>query len=254
MKSIQQFKDVTKAALAVAAVVGFSHNALAHTRLNTPVITEGVRVENNVVIGHACGDGTHIIASSVVFPDGQDSTLKVNGTVVTDKTIADYVTNYGNLYQKVLDTGTFKQEDEKHDEQGNTVGFYVREGKMPAYYTVFLPFRASAHTFEPTSCASSVKVVVAISDICKVTNVAGLSGATVNMWTPAVGSIFDGVGLHGYDSPATLTITRDLAANPLPGDCSEAGDAVELIPSKAQMDRDMPIVVKGKQWWPSLRH
>ena len=250
MKSIQQVKNVTKVALAVAALVGFSHNALAHTRLNTPVIPEGVRVANDVVIGHACGDGTHVIASSVTFPDGQDSTLKVNGTVVTDKTIADYVTNYGNLYQKIMDIGTFKAEDEKHDALGNTVGFYVKEGKLPAYYTVFLPFRASAHTFEPTSCASSVKVVLGIADICKVTDIANFSDAVVNLWMPAVGSKFDGVGSHGYDSPATLTITRDLVNNPLPDGCSAEGEVVELIPSKEQLDRDMPIVHKGKKYWP----
>lgn len=250
MKYIQPIKDVTKVALVVAAFVGFSHNALAHTRLDTPVIPEGVRILNNVVIGHACGDGTSVIASSVTFPDGQDSTLKVNGTAVTDKVITDYVTDYGNLYQKVMDTGTFKQEDEKHDALGNTVGFYVKEGKLPAYYTVFLPFRASAHTFEPTSCASSVKVVLGIADICKTTSISNFSDAVVNLWMPAVGSKFDGEGLHGYDSPATLTITRDLVNNPLPDGCSAEGDVVELIPSKEQMDRDMPIMVKGKQWWP----
>lgn len=250
MKSIQQVKNVTKAALAVAAIVGFSHNALAHTRLATPQVTEGVRSDNNVAIGHGCGDGTYVIATSVVFPDGEDSVLKVNGTVVTDKVISDYVSNYGNQYQKIMNIGTFKAEDEKFDPQGNTVGFYVKDGKLPDYYNAFLPFRAGAHTIESTSCASSVKVVIGIANICKVTNVAGFSDATVNLWTPAVGSIFDGVGLHGYDSPATLTINRDLVANPLSGDCSEAGDVVELIPSKAQMDRDMPIVVKGKQWWP----
>ncbi|GKS68175.1 hypothetical protein W03_01790 [Nitrosomonas sp. PY1] len=247
---MKQIKVAAQAALSIVALVGFSHHALAHTRLATPIVTEGVRVANDVVIGHGCGDGSYVIASSVVFPDGQDSTLKVNGAVVTDKVITDYVSNYGNLYQKVMDTGTFKQEDEKHDALSNTVGFYVKDGKVPAYYTVYLPFRASAHTFEPTSCTASVKVVIGIADICKATSVSGFSETTVNLWTPAVGSVFDGVGLHGYDSPATLTITRDLVNNPLPEGCSAEGDAVELIPSKAQMDRDMPIVVKGKQWWP----
>lgn len=65
-----------------------------------------------------------------------------------------------------------------------------------------------------------------------------------------MGSNFDGPGLHGYNSPATLTINRDLAANPLDASCGE-GSAVELLPSAAQLDRDMPIKNKdGGVWWP----
>ena len=42
-------------------------------------MSEGVRVVNNAQIGHACGTGTSVIGTSVVFPDGVDSTLLVNG-------------------------------------------------------------------------------------------------------------------------------------------------------------------------------
>jgi hypothetical protein len=66
------------------------------------------------------------------------------------------------------------------------------------------------------------------------------------LWTPAVGSKFDGVGLHGYNSPATYKITRDLVNHPLPAtglageDCG-AGVDVVIDPSAAQLDHDMVI-------------
>lgn len=64
-----------------------------------------------------------------------------------------------------------------------------------------------------------------------------------------MGSDYDGPGLHGFNSPATLTVTRDLVNNPLDAACG-AGLDVEVIPSAAQLNRDMPIVHNGKQVWP----
>lgn len=245
---IKQLKSSTHSALAVALLMSVSHSAFSHTRLEIPTVVEKLRMTNNVVIGHGCGVGTNVIASSVVFPDGIDSIIKVNGAQTTD-TIGAYVSNYGNLYQKILSYNVFKAEDEKHDANGNTVGFYVRSGKSPDYYTTYLPIRVGAMTIAPTSCAASVKVTVSIADICEMTDIAGFADGIVNLWTPAVGSSFDGTGLHGFNSPATLTVMRDLVSNPLDASCG-AGLAVEVIPSAAQLNRDMPIVDNGKQVWP----
>ena len=248
MTQFKQFKFPTHSALAIVLLLGVSQSALSHTRLEIPTVAENLRVTNTVVIGHGCGDGTNVIASSIVFPDGVDSIVKVNGTQTTD-TIDAYVSNYGNLYQKIMNPSVFKIEDEKFDANGNTVGFHVRAGKMPNYYTAYLPFRAGALSIEPTSCAVSVKDVLGIANICKITNIAGFSDETAHLWTPAVGSDYDGPGLGGFNSPATLTVTRDLVNNPLDASCG-AGFAVEVIPSAAQMNRDMPIVHNGKQVWP----
>ncbi|WP_297324897.1 hypothetical protein [Nitrosomonas sp.] len=246
---IKKLKFSTHGALAIALLMGISHSAFSHTRLEIPTVAENLRISNNVVIGHACGDGTNVIAHSVVFPDGVDSIVKVNGTQTAD-TIDVYVTNYGNLYQKILNHSVFKDEDEKHDANGNTVGFYARDGKSPDYYTTYVPFRAGAMSIEPTSCARSVKVSLGIADICKITNKTGFAEGIVNLWTPAVGSDYDGPGLHGFNSPATLTVTRDLVNNPMDAACGDGLD-IEVIPSAAQLNRDMPIVsTKGKQIWP----
>ncbi len=252
--------NTVKAALSITLFAGVAYNAVAHTRLETATIDESVgatghggkRLVNNVVIGHACGDGTSIIAHSVVFPDGEDSIIKVNGTQVANP-VTDYIENYGNLNQKILSKAVFEVEAEKFDSLGNVVGFWTRDGRIPATSTAFIPFRHSAHVINPESCAKSVTVVLGIADICKVTNKAGFSDATVNLWTPAVGSDYDGVGMHGYNSPATYIVMRDLAQNPIPSSCSNPeGDTVEIIPSAAQMNRDMPIIKGTKQYWPKL--
>ncbi|WP_295623271.1 hypothetical protein [uncultured Nitrosomonas sp.] len=246
----KQFKSFTHTALATALLLGLSQNVLSHTRLEIPAGTEGVRITNNVVIGHGCGDNTFVTKSSIVFPDGVDSIVKVNGAVSSD-TIDVHVANWGNLFQKVLEPVVFKAEDEKTDGSGNVVGFYVKDGKMPNHYASYLKFRAGAVLFEPTSCASSLKIVIPIADICKQTPISGFADGKLNLWTPAVGSDYDGPGLHGYDSPATYTVNRDLVVNPLPGSCSATGDVVDLVPSAAQINRDMPIKnKKGVQIWP----
>lgn len=246
----KQFKCFTHTALTAALLLGFSQNVLSHTRLEIPVGIEGVRITNNIVISHGCGDNTFVTKSSVVFPDGVDSIVKVNGTVSSD-TIDAHVANWGNLFQKVLDPSVFKAEDEKTNADGNVVGFYVNNGKMPDHYASYLKFRAGAVVFEPASCASSLKVVIPIADICKPTPISGFAEGMLNLWTPAVGSDYDGPGLHGFDSPASYTVTRDLVKNPLPGSCSATGDAVDLVPSAAQINRDMPIKnKKGVQVWP----
>lgn len=239
-------------ALAIAFLLGVSQNAFSHTRLEIPVVVEGLRVSNNVVIGHGCGEGTNVIASSVVFPDGVDSIVKVDG-VQSTSVVTDFLANWGNLNQKILNHSVFEKEDEKVDANGNVVGFWVRNGKSPDYYTTYVPFRAGAAVIAADSCAASVKVAIAVVDICKITNIAGFAEGILNVWTPA-GSNYEYPGAHGIDSPASLTYTRNLETNPLPESCGGTGVAVEVVPSAAQINRDMPIVDRktGKRIWPKL--
>ena len=250
--SMTKFKHIQfpiHSALALVLLAA-SQSAFSHTRLEVPVVVEGVRASNNVVIGHSCGDGATTIANSTVFPDGVDSTVKVDG-VQTTNVVTDFVANWGNLNQKVLDHSVFPFEDEKNDPDGNVVGFWVKGGKMPNHYNAYIPFRAGAAIIEPESCATSVKFNIAVADICKITNIAGFAEGKLNLWTPAVGSAYDGTaGVGGYDSPATLTYTRNLETNPLPAACNDVGVSVVVNPSAAQLNRDMPIIHNGKQIWP----
>lgn len=246
---------ILSGAVAGALLIGLTQNAAAHTRLNIPTATEGQRAINHVVIGHSCGDTTTTIGTSVVFPDGVGSTILMDGAAHNGP-ITDYLTNYGNNAAMFFDRSAFDYMDEK-TVNGNVVGFWAGGGPgMPANLAVAVPFRLTAASIEPTSCATSVKVYISIVDICQITGVDGFGEGTVELWTHAgLGTPYDR-DLHfdvpaGTDpGPASFTINRDLTNNPLPESCNGTGVAVELKPSAAQINRDMPIKFNGQQVWP----
>lgn len=227
-----------------------STSLLAHTRLEVPEATEGVRITNNVVIGHGCGE-KNIIGTSVVFPDGIDSTITVDGAPYTGK-ITDFIENWGNLNQKIYSTAVFKFQDEKTDDAGNVSGFWAGGGdSLPHNLAGYIPFRVSAATFKAESCAASVKVYVSVADICEITPISGFSAETVNFWTHInLGTPYDRAvdpaNPVADDGPASLTFMR--AA--LPASCGATGQVVEMKPSAAQINRDMPIKLNGAQIWP----
>jgi hypothetical protein len=270
-------KKLAMNSLTTATMVVVSQSAFAHTRLQSPTILEGTRVYNNVVIGHGCHNhttnstSTPVIGTSVVFPDvtatvtskPAGSAASVPGT--SAGSVTDWVLGAGEGYsKKIFSKEVFSSEAQKTNLLGNAVGFWTAGGgSLPGVgYTGLIPFKTDAVTIKPESCAKTVTFVVAISDVCGVTNTAGFSDETVNMWTPAVGSNYDGVGLHSYNSPATLKVVRNttgsaatltsaaVAANPLPAACGEGFD-ITVTPTAEQLNHDMPAVDEnGAQIWP----
>lgn len=238
-------KKIFVVLIMTAVIVIAAQNVLAHTRLETATINENTRTSNNVVIGHGCGDNS-VIGTSVVFPDGVDSTITVDGAAHAGPLTA-FVQNWGNANQKILSRSVFSFEDEKTDTNSNVVGFWVGGGSpLPHQLIGFIPFRTNAVVIEPTSCAKSVKFFIPIADICQITPTSGFSADTVNLWTnTGLGTPYDRVSATD-DGPASLTITRTSA---LPTSCG-AGVAVEVKPSAAQINRDMPIKIDGSQVWP----
>ncbi len=223
-----------------ASTIAFS--AFAHTTLEVPVVTEDIRTSNNIIIGHGCGE-RNVIGTSVVFPDGVDSTVTVNGQPHTG-TLADFV-EWGNSIQKNYSRAIFSFEDEKADANGNVSGFWAGGGNsLPHHLNGYIPFRVGAVKFVADSCAASVKFHVSIVDICEITPISGFNDDTVNKWTLAgLGTPYD----RTEDGAASLTITRTSA---LPESCGGTGTVVEVKPSAAQLNRDMPIKFEGSQVWP----
>lgn len=231
------------------ATLTFSGVAHAHTSLETNSMSEGVRVVNNVMIGHACGTGTSVIGTSVVFPDGKDSTLLVNGQAYTGK-LTDFIANWAPNLQPLVDRSVFTNVDEKNDALGNVVGFWAGGGAgMPNHMVAYVPFRVNATNFNPASCATSVRFQVSIVDICEITPAARLHEAGVaEFWTSnTLATVYDA---KDADNSARLTINRNLTTNPLPASCGGTGSTVEVRVSPAQLQRDMPIKINGTQIWP----
>ena len=238
------FSLVTLSLLALYPVAGF-----AHTTLETSVMAEGVRVLNNEQIGHACGAGTSVIGTSVVFPDGADSTLLVNGAAYSGK-LSDFLSNWGPNIQPLINRAVFTTVDQKLSPGGNTVGFWAGGGPgMPDNMVGYVPFRVNATNFAPTSCATSVKFRVSIVDVCKITTSDHLhDDGVAHFWTSnTLKTIYDS---PTADDAANLTITRNLTTNPLPSSCGGTGIAVEVRASSTQLNRDMPIHINGELLWP----
>ncbi len=244
MASHNKIKFISGSVIA-AAISVIGHNAVAHTVLEVPSIVEGVRVSNNVVVGHGCGE-INVIGTSVVFPDGVDSTITVDGQPHTGD-LTEFIQNWGNLNTKIYSKAVFTFQGEKQDANGNVSGFWAGGGdSLPHEMAGFIPFRTSAAIIEPASCAASVKFHINIVDICQITPVSGFSAETVNLWTVAgLGTPYD----RPEDGAASLTITRS-ETNPLPESCGGTGQVVEVKPSAAQVSRDMPIIFNGAQVWP----
>jgi hypothetical protein len=238
-----------------------SQGIFADTRLQIPVIPENTQVYNNLVIIHGCDDPvnggtrTPVFGQSVVFPDGKDSIITADGAD-SKQPLSDFIENWGNYNKKIQSNDVFPLEDEKTDQLGNVVGFWGGNGKLPGVNYVGLnPFVTDAVPIVSTSCAKSVTFELVIADVCKMTSLSGFNTETVNVWTPVIaGSNYNGTPEtnDGYDSPATLTVTRNLAANPLPASCGPGVDVV-VKPSASQINRDMPVVINGKQEWPLLQ-
>jgi hypothetical protein len=107
-------------------------------------------------------------------------------------------------------------------------------------------FQFAAPKFVATSCARRLLVRIAIADVCLVG--AGLADSVkpgkLNLWIPDNGNPFAvagaAQGIDGIGAPATLTINRNVAANPLPASCG-AGIDVTVTPSAADVTTNLPI-------------
>ena len=255
IRNLKMEKYIAKK-LVLSAITGSilvaSQMASAHTRLQIPAVDEGTRVYNNEVISHGCRNpetqavDLTTIATVLVFPDGIDSSITVNGEV-SDQPLNAYIDNWGSPIRKIQNKDLFELEKEIKDPLGNVLGYWAGVGGRQGSLIGMVPFRTNSFVVTEASCAKSVKVIIAIADICKLTSVSDFNDADVMLWTPAVGSQFDGTeDLNGYNSPASLMINRTSA---LPDSCG-AGVDVVVTPSAAQLNRDMTVEIEGTQVWP----
>lgn len=235
--------------LVAAVLLAMGQSLQAHTRLNIPALAEGTRIINHSVISHSCNAQARTIGTSIVFPDGVDSIILV-GDQPHNGPLTDFLTNYGNGHQLLMDRSVFDFSDEKFDSNGNVVGFWAGGGPgMPNHLNSAVPFRHTAASIEPSSCAKNVKISVSIVDICEITGVNDFGEGIVELWTHNnLGTPFDRVS-ESDNGPAFYMITRNLTTNPLPASCGEGVD-IEVRPSAAQLNRDMPIKFNGEQIWP----
>jgi hypothetical protein len=227
--------------LAAALCIAAPH-ALAHTTIQSQM-TEGVRGDNALRIGHGCGDRP-VIAQSFVIP-GESPELETGDPAIVLGSLDEVIdrSSLANLLAGIQDRSIFERQREQLDPNGRVVGIQGFRGRLEPTLAGRMPFQFTPPFFDSESCATRLQVVVAIADICDRSKPT-LRPEKVNLWIPANGSNFalQGAanGVEGIGEPAVLTVNRDLASNPLDPSCG-AGFEVRVTPAAAQIDRDLPI-------------
>ena len=233
----------------------------AHSGLFVEEATEGEVVLNYISVGHGCENAKtpadnftkpSVVANVMIFPD-ETGTIEIDGADAAT-TPADYLTTWpGRLIRNIPSKAVFDKQQVKYGSAvTKIVGIanYGGGGSIPGYNSNgLLPFKITAPSIKPSSCAKSVTFNVNVIDICKITGVRGFSRSTVNPWISLVGSKFDAFPtLDGLGEAGTFTVNRDTNINPLPiTGCSPAGgNDITVTATGVQINRDATI----KGVWP----
>jgi hypothetical protein len=222
-----------------------------------------------------------VIAQSVVFPNNADSTwLKLvdpDGTgplPVTETPFSIDQAVQGALAgtplaitpNLVQDTNVFSRMKEVADTStllgahsvANVRAFNLKGGNLQTDLVGLVPFSIGGVKVKADSCVKSIKLRIAIANWCKTnatnTAQAGDEGRRADFWlgiattkfnNPLVSSV--PVAATGTTAAVagywpTLTINRDLVANPYPASCGGVGYDVAVQPSKADIDKYLPMM------------
>lgn len=242
-------------------MLAVSQSALAHTRLDPAVTQESSAAHGSsktaVNISHGCGDNP-VIGNVFFLPDTETAMVQTSTDNFATFEIAEgenalnYIVN-SPFIRLIKSRDVFETQGLINDPLGNPLGFWAADGELPAHNWVGqLPLKITSVAIQPESCANKVVLVPAIANVCQPSTLAEIDGTNtddpnVDFWTaPGVGSRYDG---PNWSYPASYTIERDLANNPLPESCG-GGMAVRIIPSAEQLERDMPVKIDGQQVWP----
>lgn len=122
--------------------------------------------------------------------------------------------------------------------------------ESPVSMTGLSPFKQGAIKFKPESCAKSLLVRVAVANWCKRGAASKKKADRLDAWlghaTPKFTDQLTMPRNAPYDAAKekpfwpTMTVTRDLAKNPLPGACG-AGYDLAIEPADQDIDKHLPI-------------
>ncbi|SFM01855.1 hypothetical protein SAMN05421880_10456 [Nitrosomonas nitrosa] len=245
-----------------ALIIAAWDDTQAHTRFEINTTKEGVRVDNNIMIGHLCTNEP-VIGQVTVFPDvttalvdtSPDSNAALPAETFTrsDQPATAFI--QGLTIAGIMNRDTFSMSALIRDGTGNPIGVWSAGGSIPDHnWVAKMPVRINPINIVADSCAKKVIIAPAIANVCQVTSLNEIDGKNpdrtdVDFWT-APDSGHPKFDAPGWNFPAPFTVNRDLETNPLPSSCGE-GIAVRIYPSAAQLDRDFPVVVDGQQVWPA---
>jgi hypothetical protein len=208
--------------------------AQAHTTIQVAA-AEGTTTYNNLVIGHGCagpnGTSLPVIAQSVLFPTVNPKTT-ITGTFAGNARAVD-VTTLANVAQLIQSRDIFTVQREKTNAAGAVIGFEGSGGSLAPTLHGLVPFRTAGITFPADSCATRLVIQIAVADIC-------VRNGTKNLWIPSLTAKYTDPTVDGIGAPASLTVNRDLAKNPLAASCG-AGYTMTITPSAEDVDANLKM-------------
>lgn len=235
------------------------------------------RVLNYVRVGHGCNGpnvtGAATMGTTVIAPNAIEYTPVIgvdsgDGMVYSETEASDYYSPLSNIIA-LRRGGPWEFSNIIADSNGNKDGFWAGGTPYDQQISTVIPvpFDTNAVTINSESCARSVTFMLHIVDFCSIDvpgetasddviqtwsaipDFEGVPGAPFGPENPY--SNYDGyedsehtVKGHGWNSPATLKVTRNLETNPLPAGCTGnggEGDDIYVYPSAAQINKQIPI-------------
>lgn len=238
-------------------------NAFAHTTVvpkNTP---DGYETRDNLEgqssfnlfsIPHGC-NGIDVKAQSIVFPNGEDD-VAVKTDTDESVELADHIIGNPVMGPKpVYDNRIFKDISVKRgavplfEDRGEKTedirAFVFTDGRLPNEFMGLIPWRTTFPGFKPESCATSLKVNIAIANYCTNSIKAG-DNDRADIWIGNTTSKFDDPDVVSVGFWPFLNVIRDLENNPISESCGE-GFELMVTPSSEALDEFLPI----HGFWPA---
>lgn len=301
-------KNLTVCSLAIYSA-GVAQHALAHTGVKDQA-EEGKVLYSAFTLSHGCAtneiaegsttelgiDGNTkqkgVIAQSVLFPNADDAVFgKIDAAGYLDSsadTLDKHIQGVTGNILPISPVVTFPQPfdntyvvrasaNDEHVPGGTTRGFQGWNDKeqipMGGGTLPLSGFRVAALKFQPTSCAKSLKVQIAIANYCHAGGKSKDSESDrADIWIGAMTGKFNDLKLMPNAAGTkvsttdtrdkiywpTLTINRILTTNPLPEGCNGGFD-IGIQPSARDIDANLPLALPrsghkdlpGKNFWPT---
>lgn len=204
-------------------------------------------VVNDFAIAHGC-NGTSVIATSMLFPNGYDMVIEdQDGNMIDQEMLFNELEVYNNLIMgpKPVQVATWKDikvltDDTKeyynHGLRNEDVrAFQYSGGKLPDYMVGMLPWRASFAAVKEGSCVKEIQIRIPIVNYCERNP---HSPARIDAWIGRLTPLFNDPEVVSVGFWPTLTILNtSFEAN----DTCGQGIVYKVSPTDEEIDRFLPI-------------
>ncbi|MGD7036848.1 hypothetical protein [Methylotuvimicrobium buryatense] len=210
--------------------------------LTESIISEGENFYGGIAVHDNCQGGTgntRVMGHSVLFPTQAPIVTRIDTGEIRALSNELTVNSLANLPQLIQSNSLSARQSEKTNANGDVIGFNHIRTRLAPGLEGLIPFRLGRIQFKPESCARNLIIQLAVAEICR-GNAFPPQPGTANLWIPSTTSRFNNDSIHGIGEAPTLTVQRDLTANPLPGTC-DLGYDVLIEPSSQDIDNNLPI-------------